>query len=321
MNKPPLVSIALATFNGEKHLDLQLRSVLEQDYRNFEVVISDDGSTDATLKIIEKYATQDRRIRFFPHSDNVGVVRNFARCFAECRGNLISPCDQDDIWYPEKTRRLVESLGDAQLIYCNSRFVDSEGNSNEHLLSDELQMIEGNDPRPFLFSDSIYGHAMIFNKSLLDGTGRITNVPHDWWIGFVAASRGKIKYLDQVLVDYRRHDSSVTQEIILNKSYLNRRKQLQDDLNRLRAMANFPGPHQSYCLQVLKIWEKWLNGIVDLRMLFEVLNNGDLIYFAFLKKKSKMRLALKYLAGQRLKNIFRPSYYPMIDTEERIQYS
>jgi glycosyltransferase involved in cell wall biosynthesis len=311
MNKSPLVSIAMATFNGEKYLAQQLNSLLAQDYPNFEIVVSDDGSTDSTWQMLAQYAAQDQRIRLLPCNKNLGVIQNFSRCFANCRGDLISPCDQDDIWYPNKTSRLIEAMGDALLVYCNSRFIDSEGQPAGRTLADTLCMIHGDDPRPFLFSDSVYGHAMVFRKHILDGAGGITaGVPHDWWLAFVAANLGHITYLNEVLVDYRRHQASVTQATVNNRSKQQRQKHLNEDALRLKAMSEFPGPNQAYAKRIRNTWLRWHQSYLDLSMFTTVLREGPITHQAFLKEKTTLQLATKYLAGHQLKRFLRPNYYP-----------
>ncbi|WP_431634130.1 glycosyltransferase [Dyella sp. KULCS107] len=310
MNQPPLVSIALATFNGEEYLDLQLNSVLDQDYPNFEIVISDDGSTDATWTILEKYATQDERIRLLPHRDNVGVVQNFARCFAACQGELISPCDQDDIWHPDKTRRLIEAMGNATLVYCNSQLIDDSGQPIGATLADSVNMIHGSDPRPFIFSNSVLGHAMIFRRGILQDHGALSKVAHDWWLAFVASNLGHIAYLDEVLVDYRRHGASITHVAAKNRSATQRMSRLAEDSLRLTAMAEFPGKHQRYVRGIRNSWTAWHESHFNISMFLTVLRDGATTHKAFLKKKSTFRLALKYLVGHRLKRLLRPKYYP-----------
>ena len=310
LNTPSLVSIALATFNGEEFLSQQMDSLLQQDYPNFEIVVSDDGSTDATWQILERYAAQDQRIRLLPRDKNRGVVRNFARCFSACRGDLISPCDQDDIWYPGKTRRLAEAMGDSLLVYCNSQFINSEGRPTGLTLADTLNMIQGNDPRPFLFSNSVLGHAMIFRKGLLSGHGAVTRVPHDWWLAFVASNLGYIKYIDEVLVDYRRHDTSLTQAAARNRSVLQRQQFLDEDTLRLEAMAEFPGPYRAYARKVRDTWLTWHRSYLNLSMFWAVLRNANVTHRAFLRKKTALQLAIKYLAGPKLKKLLLPNYYP-----------
>lgn len=309
MTNWPLVSIALATFNGEKHIEQQLNSVLAQDYPNFEVVASDDGSTDKTWQTLKHYASRDRRIRLLPCRGNIGVTQNFARCFSACRGDLISPCDQDDVWHPDKTRRLVEAMGDALLVYCNSQLVDSEGQLTGCTLADTLNMIQGRDPRPFIFSNSVSGHAMVFRNHILHGHGAITRVPHDWWLAFVASNLGYIIYVDKVLVDYRRHNTSITYAAANNNSATQRRKRLAEDASRLEAMAIFPGCHQAYVQKIYDAWLAWYRSYLNPSMLYMVLREGPITHQAFLKEKNVFQLSLKYLIGNQLKRLLRPKYY------------
>ncbi|GLQ50374.1 glycosyltransferase [Dyella flava] len=310
MNNPPLVSIALATFNGEKFLAQQMDSLLAQDYSNFEIIVSDDGSTDATWQILERYASKDQRIRLLTRNGNHGIIQNFAHCFSACRGELISPCDQDDIWYPSKTRRLIENMKDALLVYCNSRLIDDKGRPSGSTLADTLNMIQGNDPRPFLFSNSVLGHAMIFRKHILNGYGAIKMVPHDWWLAFVASNLNYVAYLDEVLVDYRRHDASITQAAANNHSTSQRKNFLDEDALRLKAMAEFPGPHQAYARKACDTWLAWYHSYFNLSMFRAVLRDAPITHKALLRKKKPLQLAIKYLAGHQLKRLLRPNFYP-----------
>lgn len=124
----PLVSIALATFNAGVYLDEQMRSLLAQTYPNLEIVVSDDRSTDDTYARLAVYAATDSRIRLLPQGARRGFNGNFARCFAACRGDFISPCDQDDRWHPDKTARLLAAcMARGGAAYCDSSFIDAAG--------------------------------------------------------------------------------------------------------------------------------------------------------------------------------------------------
>ena len=105
--KDILVSITLATYNGEKFIREQLDSLLQQTYNNLEIIISDDGSTDKTIPIIEEYFKKDPRISFSKNPTPNGYKKNFERAIRLCRGEIIFLCDQDDIWYKDK---IVEHL-------------------------------------------------------------------------------------------------------------------------------------------------------------------------------------------------------------------
>lgn len=115
----PLVSIALATYNAGEYLHAQMASLLAQTYSDIEIVIADDGSDDATFALLKRYVTQDPRIRLLPQSQRLGFNLNFMRCFRACRGQLISPCDQDDIWSPDKTGKLAAACSGNGLASCD----------------------------------------------------------------------------------------------------------------------------------------------------------------------------------------------------------
>ena len=107
-------SVAMCTYNGAKYLEEQLRSLLAQQRLPDEVVICDDGSTDGTIALLEQFVANPLiPVRLFRNPVNLGFSRNFAQAIRLCQGDLIALADQDDIWYPEKLRRLEESFEQA----------------------------------------------------------------------------------------------------------------------------------------------------------------------------------------------------------------
>ncbi len=132
----PLITVAICCFNGERYLEKTLRSVLTQDYPNLEIVIVDDGSTDGTAKIIERFADQNDRIRaFFRSNHGLPASRNYS--FAQAKGEWIAIVDQDDLWYPTRLSRQVEiaeSYPTAGLVFCNAHHInESDDVIGEHL--------------------------------------------------------------------------------------------------------------------------------------------------------------------------------------------
>ena len=305
MLKSPKVSIALATYNGEDYLAEQLDSLLIQDYQNLEIVISDDCSSDGTWDILEKYAKNNNKIRLLPRDFNRGYVKNFARTFSECTGTFISPCDQDDIWHPNKVRRLVESIENFDLAYCNSRFCDALGKSMGSTLGDTIDMASGRDPRKFIFYTSVSGHAMLFRKDLLDNIPSIENVSYiDWFVAFLAANRPGIYYLDEILVEWRQHSSSLT-SIFRRNVHGAKAKGLKSDLQNLEAFSTVKGEHQDFVLQTRKKMHAWLNSYLNPTMFFFVLRYGHITHSSHPAKFP----SLKYLVGYKLKKLLRPDYY------------
>jgi len=98
-----MISIAMATYNGEKHLREQLASIASQTYLPLELVVCDDGSTDETLSILHEFSTvAPFECRIFRNEKTLGFAENFLRSASHCKGNWIAFCDQDDVWLPTK---------------------------------------------------------------------------------------------------------------------------------------------------------------------------------------------------------------------------
>lgn len=106
------ISVALSTYNGEKYIAAQLRSIVEQTVLPGEIVICDDCSVDSTVSRVEEFARESPvPVRLFRNESNLGVTRNFAKCVALASGDYIALSDQDDVWYPRKLETLVEAFG------------------------------------------------------------------------------------------------------------------------------------------------------------------------------------------------------------------
>ena len=206
--RTPLVSIALCTYNGKKYLEEQILSIINQKYRNLEIIICDDFSSDGTIDILKKFTEADARVRLHINSENIGFNKNFKKCISLCNSELIAPCDQDDIWYPEKIQILVDSIGDKDLTYCDSALIDETGKSLNCRISTLRRMYRGKNPLAFLLTNCISGHAMLVRKSLLSSIEIPEGLYYDWWIAIAACSRNGISYIDKPLVMFRRHSAA-----------------------------------------------------------------------------------------------------------------
>lgn len=305
MVNQPLVSIALATYNGEKYIEQQLQSLLAQDYPNLEIIISDDCSNDGTWDILQFYASIDSRIKLLPRTQNVGYVNNFIRVFKECRGELISPCDQDDIWYSNKTSRLVEEIGDSTLIYCNNRYIDEKNISLGVTHSDKVNMIFGSDVRQLLFCTSICGHTMLFKKELLNFNNQLVEFPYiDWVISFLAAEHGYIKYLNEVLVDWRQHNTSTTFHI-RNKQKGSKAKNIESDVRMLELFSKLESTQKKFIEDAKKSLISWFNSYIGFSMLIFIFRYGSVTHYSHPAKFP----FIKYMLGYKLKKILYPKYY------------
>ncbi|TAM09132.1 MAG: glycosyltransferase [Nevskiaceae bacterium] len=206
----PLVSIALCTYNGSRFLREQLDSLLVQDYPQFEIVAVDDASSDDSFSILEAYARRDQRLKLHRNPHTLGFSKNFETVIHLCRGALIAPCDQDDVWSPHKLSSLQKAIGDAPMVYCDSELIDADGNSLHRHISDLRVLAPVRDPAALVFGTCVYGHAMLFRRELLnDALPLPTGMSHDQWLSCVAACRGTLQYCDEALVGYRQHGGAL----------------------------------------------------------------------------------------------------------------
>ena len=202
----PLISVALSTYNGARYLREQIDSVLAQAGVAIEIVVVDDCSVDQTTAILAEYASRDMRLRWQRNERNLGPTASFERAMALCAGEYIAPCDQDDVWRPDKLARLYEAIGDCDLVYCDSEYIDAEGNPLGRRVSDGSTMLAGKSPLTFLFGNSVSGHACLLRRDLFDRSRPFPErAYHDWWLALCAAGRNGVRYLNEPLVRFRRH--------------------------------------------------------------------------------------------------------------------
>jgi len=213
-----MVSIVMATYNGEKYLRPQLDSILEQTYRHFELIVVDDASTDGTLSILNEYGAVDGRVHIFPAEKNLGFVANFERGLRLARGDFIALSDQDDIFRKDKIELLLSALKgqpNCDLAVSDLSLIDEV--DAEFATSiwryQKLKPQQGKPFRRLLYLNFATGCAMMFRRRLL---GIALPFPsdcrvHDWWLAVVAASSkgGGICLIKEPLTAYRQHRSNV----------------------------------------------------------------------------------------------------------------
>lgn len=204
--KPPLISVALCTYNGARFISQQLQSILDQTYSHLEIVIVDDNSTDDTPGILEHYASADPRIKLYRNLQNIGFVRNFEKALQACSGELIALSDQDDIWFPEKLETLYRDIGTDRLIYSAVDLIDENDKPLPGTFP-RVKRIEGECPLSLILGNCVIGHTCLMRKELIETA---TPIPprlfsHDQWLAIVAAASGQLKACDTVLSYYRRH--------------------------------------------------------------------------------------------------------------------
>ncbi len=219
MFSDPVVSVVIPAFNASRSIGETIRSACTQTLREIEIIVVDDGSTDATFEIGEQFAKEDPRVRVIT-IDNAGVgeARNVG--IQAARGKSIAPLDADDLWEAEKlemqVRRMEECGEGTGLVYCWSRRVDGAG---KHLGAYFPAVFEG-DTRRALILQNFIGNASVplFRASALRETGlyltrkeqRGWEGCEDWELSIRIAEKHQVGVVRKTLVSYRQDDSSMS---------------------------------------------------------------------------------------------------------------
>jgi hypothetical protein len=205
------VTIALCVYNGESHLREQLDSILGQSEWRFELIALDDASRDSSAAVLRAYAARDSRIRFVANETNLGSNRSFERAMALGSAPYIAPSDQDDIWHREKLAKLLAAIGDCDLAYCDSAYIDAAGRSLGATISDDHDMSGGNDVLRFAFRNWVSSHAMLMRREMFERSRPFPeSLYHDWWLAANAATGRGLAYVNEPLVGFRRHGAAQT---------------------------------------------------------------------------------------------------------------
>ena len=221
MNKNPKVQILLATFNGEKFLREQLDSIVNQEYKSWELLIHDDGSEDNTISILKEYQNNypkkvslliDQQFFSSASKNFFHLIENRSR-----EANLFCLCDQDDIWHKNKLKIIIEiynSENDNEplLIHSDLSLIDDSGRllekSHNKLIKYQKDFINKNSS---LYYNPVPGCAMSINSALADKISYCKDmVMHDWWILISAIYENtNVIYIKTPLVKYRQHSENV----------------------------------------------------------------------------------------------------------------
>ncbi len=206
------VSVALAAYNGEKYIAEQISSVLPQLSEDDEIVVSVDPSADRTREIVSSMSEADSRIKLID-GEGMGLIKNFENAIKNCRNDIIFPCDQDDIWLPEKAARvktefendsaLLLTMHDAKIVDENLSEIESSFFAHRGTKTGILKNI---------WKNSYMGCCMAFRKEALKYILPFPeNLPmHDQWIGLVCEKRGKVSLIREPLMLYRRHGDNAS---------------------------------------------------------------------------------------------------------------
>lgn len=221
------VNILMATYNGEKFLAQQIESIQKQTFKEWNLLIRDDGSSDKTCDIIRNFTAKDSRIRFINENEhhNLGVIKSFFMLVNYEVADFYFFSDQDDVWLPEKLSVSLEAAKHKAsdvplLVYTDLKVVNQELN----ILQDSMIRAQSHHANttllPELTENTVTGGTMMINHALAEKWFTPNDIlMHDWFLALLAASLGEMIYLDLPTQLYRQHDNNVLGARTMDKRF------------------------------------------------------------------------------------------------------
>ena len=212
------IDILLATYNGEKYVKEQIESILNQNYKNIRLIISDDCSKDSTRKILKQYENNER-VEIHLQEKNLGYIRNFEYLLKQVKSDLYMLSDQDDVWLPEKVEKTLDVLkqNDADMVFGDLEVVDENLNTvypsfNEFMLLNRKIKKEINSYKLNYLYNCVTGCTILskkeFIKDILPVPYKSTYVAHDHWMALIVSLKGKMVYMPEKHIKYRQHGNN-----------------------------------------------------------------------------------------------------------------
>ena len=228
-----MISILMATYNGEKYLQEQMDSLLSQTFNDFTLWINDDASVDGTWNILLDYASKHPdKIKLSCNKENSGGAKyNFLEMMSTIKDDYIMLCDQDDVWLPEKIEKTLLRMKELEQQYPNTPILMR---TDMQVVDQYLQIISPSyrklmcsnfDRTGFnqvLVQNTFAGCTAMYNRALAELLDKKPDycIMHDWWLELAAAAFGKIAHVDEPTILYRQHsDNEVGIKDIRKLSY------------------------------------------------------------------------------------------------------
>ncbi|HEM3725882.1 TPA: glycosyltransferase family 2 protein [Streptococcus suis] len=219
------VNILMSTYNGQQFLAEQIRSIQDQTYTDWTLLVRDDGSSDKTREILQDFASQDSRIRLIDveETKNLGVIKSFHRLVHYEQADYYFFSDQDDVWLPDK---LAVSLQEAQsyqtdqplMVYMDLTVVDQDLQvMTESMIRSQshhanTQLVQE------LTENTVTGGVSMINHSLASLWTKTEDIiMHDWYLALLASAFGKLVFIDKAGEFYRQHADNVLGARTLSK--------------------------------------------------------------------------------------------------------
>lgn len=281
----PAISVCIPVYNREDYIEAAINSVLEQDFKNFELIVVDNCSTDNTKKLVKALCKIDNRIIFYENDENIGMVENFNRCLDYARGDYIKFICSDDMLLGKGVLRrfhdLAECVSDVAMVACGRNIIRPDGKFirtireyvgvfwcpgtdviNDCLLSGRNKIGE---PTAVMFprKDISRGFDARY-KQILD---------LEYW--FYLLQKGKFVYTDEPLVGFRHHDKQATQINFSKNDNLGDIPLLYNDYlnNNINKITIFERNYLwlKYCR---RLWKLYKNKKIEKKYATEIIKNN-----------------------------------------------
>ena len=207
----------MASYNHEQYISEAIESVLNQTFRDIELIIIDDYSTDNSKQIIADYQKQDPRIRAFFHQKNMGISKTMNGCLSEARGNFISFIGSDDLWVHNKLKKQLAILKrDAgKVVWSEGEIINSQGLKTGKRVTEALNAPpkkSGNIFQELLKEQFVFGQSLIFDAAFVkdlrfDEELKYVN-DHRFLVDLSA--NNQFLFMPEPLAKYRVHGGNVT---------------------------------------------------------------------------------------------------------------
>ena len=325
-NSRPLISIVLSTFNGSAYLQEQIDSILTQSYPHFELIITDDASTDGTINLIRDYEKKDDRIISLFHDRNQGISNNLAHALLRTNGAYIAISDQDDIWLQDKIEVLLNNIRPYAAIYADSMLINPKGISLDKTLHEQMKKdraFQGNNPLKLLYRNYVSGHALLFKRDLLEYCLPFSEeIMYDRQLAIAAALSGGVAFYDRPLVCHRMHKNNQTNRLLIeNKRHSAKIESVSERRRRKRAHIiktfdftctmrrklsstgkAFGQPEQEVLDKLLHHYRKFEETFFNVSFFLMLLKYRNDIFFYY--RKNKILRCMKTAIGNKLYRFF-----------------
>lgn len=204
-----LISIVLPIYNGEKYMRQSIDSIINQTYKNWELIIVDDCSTDSTATIANEYVKRDNRIRYYKNEINMRLPKTLNRGFSIAKGKYLTWTSDDNLFKPNALEEMYNALKDNEnthFVYASCEIIDDKGNILDYMYASKMGKKQ-------IIGFNIVGACFMYTRQVYETIGDydidcFLVEDYDYWLRIFA--NFKTTYIKEILYSYRWHDGALT---------------------------------------------------------------------------------------------------------------